>query len=176
MIEQTNEVIDLARWALEYYVKKLEIPKPELTDLYLNEPSGVFVTLKEHGNLRGCIGVIEPTDTLENNIIKSAVDSALHDWRFQPVQPHEIDSLEIEVSVLSRPKETQLGDIIMGEHGLIIEGFDKRALYLPQVATEQSWTFDEWLSSLCEKATLSSLFWKTNDVKFFTFTAQVIHG
>ncbi len=175
MIEETQQAIELARWTLNSYVKGLSnVPQPELTDLYFNEKAGVFVTLKKDGMLRGCIGIIQPTDILTRNIITSTRNSALNDQRFPPVRSEEVDELEIEVSILSLLRESKLEDIEIGKHGLIVEGNGKSAVYLPQVATEQGWTFDQWLGSLCNKATLPTRYWTGNEAKFYIFTAQII--
>ena len=83
MIKEKQQAIDLVRWALEHYIKEIsDIPKPKLTDPYFNEKLGVFVTLKKDGMLRGCVGVIPPSRTLENNILMSTRQSALNDRRF----------------------------------------------------------------------------------------------
>jgi|TARA_Y100000310_G_scaffold291132_1_gene318855 AmmeMemoRadiSam system protein A len=175
MIKETQQAIELARWTLNSYVKGLSnVPQPELTDLYFNEKAGVFVTLKKDGMLRGCIGIIQPTDILTRNIITSTRNSALNDQRFPPVRSEEVDELEIEVSILSLLRESKLEDIEIGKHGLIVEGNGKSAVYLPQVATEQGWTFDQWLGSLCNKATLPTRYWTGNEAKFYIFTAQII--
>ena len=115
MIKEIRQVIDLARWTLNSYVKGLSnVPQPELTDLYFNEKAGVFVTLKKDGMLRGCIGIIQPTDILTRNIITSTRNSALNDQRFPPVRSEEVDELEIEVSILSLLRESKLEDIEIG--------------------------------------------------------------
>ena len=176
MIKEEQQAIDLARWTLNSYVKGLSnVPQPELTDPYFNEKAGVFVTLKKNGSLRGCIGIIQPTDILARNIITSTRNSALNDHRFPPVRSEEVDELEIEISILSLPKESKLEDIEIGKHGLIVEGGGKSAVYLPQVAIEQNWTFEFWLDSLCDKATLPTRYWKKKEAKFKTFTAQIIN-
>ena len=176
MIKETQQAIDLAKWALNSYVKGLfDVPQPELTDPYFNEKAGVFVTLKQNEVLRGCIGVIVPFDILARNIITSTRNSALNDHRFPPVRSEEVDELEIEISILSLLKESKLEDIEIGKHGLIVEGGDKSAVYLPQVATEVGWTFDQWLDSLCEKATLPTRYWKEKEARFRTFTAQIFN-
>ena len=175
MIKETQQAIELARWTLNSYVKGLSnVPQPELTDLYFNEKAGVFVTLKKDGMLRGCIGIIQPTDILTRNIITSTRNSALNDQRFPPVRSEEVDELEIEVSILSLLRESKLEDIEIGKHGLIVEGNGKSAVYLPQVATEIGWTFDQWLDSLCDKANLPTRYWTEKEAVFKTFTAQII--
>ena len=176
MIKETQQAIDLAKWALNSYVKGLfDVPQPELTDPYFNEKAGVFVTLKQNEVLRGCIGVIVPFDILARNIITSTRHSALNDHRFSPVRSEEVDELEIEISILSPPKESKLEDIEIGKHGLIVEGGGKSAIYLPQVATEIGWTFGQWLDSLCDKANLPTRYWTEKEAKFKTFTAQIIN-
>jgi AmmeMemoRadiSam system protein A len=176
MIKEIQQAIDLVRWALNSYVKGLfDVPQPKLTDPYFNEKAGVFVTLKKNGSLRGCIGIIQPTDILARNIITSTRNSALNDHRFPPVRLEEVDELEIEISILSLPKESKLEDIEIGKHGLIVEGGNLSAVYLPQVATEIGWTFDQWLDSLCDKANLPTSYWKEKEAKFHTFTAQIIN-
>jgi AmmeMemoRadiSam system protein A len=176
MIKEEQQAIDLVRWTLNSYVKGLSnVTQPELTDPYFYEKSGVFVTLKKNGMLRGCIGVIVPVDILARNIITSTRNSAQNDHRFPPVRLEEVDELDIEISILSPPKESKLEDIEIGKHGLIVEGGDKSAIYLPQVAPEQGWTFDQWLDSLCEKATLPTRYWKEKEARFRTFTAQIFN-
>jgi len=176
MIKEEQQAIDLARWALNSYVKGLSnVSQPELTDPYFNEKAGVFVTLKKNGTLRGCIGIIQPVDILARNIITSTRNSAQKDYRFPPVRSEEVDELEIEISILSPPKESKLEDIEIGKHGLIVEGGSLSAVYLPQVATEIGWTFDQWLDSLCDKANLPTSYWKEKEAKFHTFTAQIIN-
>ena len=176
MIKEEQQAIDLARWTLNSYVKGLSnVSQPELTDPYFYEKSGVFVTLNKNGMLRGCIGVIVPVDILARNIITSTRNSAQNDHRFPPVRLEEVDELDIEISILSPPKESKLEDIEIGKHGLIVEGGDKSAIYLPQVAPEQGWTFDQWLDSLCEKATLPTRYWKEKEARFRTFTAQIFN-
>ena len=176
MIKEEQQAIDLARWALNSYAKELfDVPQPELTDPYFNEKAGVFVTLKKNKVLRGCIGIIQPTDILARNIITSTRNSALNDHRFPPVRLEEVDELEIEISILSLPKESKLEDIEIGKHGLIVEGGSLSAVYLPQVATEVGWTFDQWLDSLCNKSNLPTSYWKEKKAKFYTFTAQIIN-
>ena len=176
MVKKENEALALAKWSLDFNVKGLkDIPKPEFTDPYLTKKAGVFVTLKKNGMLCGCIGIIQPVDILAENIITSARNSALSDWRFPNVTSEEVDELEVEISVLSVPEESKLGDIQIGKHGLIVEGAGKSAIYLPQVATEQGWNFGQWLDSICDKAGLIPRFWLDAEAKFKTFTAQIIN-
>ena len=175
MLENRKEAIALVRWTLHTRVKEEVVTFPKLTDPYFNEKVGVFVTLNLLELLRGCIGIIEPVNDLKSNIIESTTKSALSDWRFPKVTSSEVDELEIEISILSPFKYTLRDDIKIGEHGLIVEGRGKSAIYLPQVATEQGWDFDGWLTSLCRKAGLPADFWTTSEARFKTCTADVFN-
>jgi AmmeMemoRadiSam system protein A len=155
----------------------------ERTDRRL-EPAarrGVFVTLLRSAagegageeELRGCIGRIEPDLPLEEAVCEAAVDAALHDDRFEPVTLDELGRIEIEVTVLSRPRPVaSWREIVIGAHGIILEKDRRRALFLPQVATEQGWSLEETLAALSRKAGLGVAAWKEN-ASFSVFTGQV---
>jgi MEMO1 family protein len=169
--------IKLARAAVEKYVRKGQTLSPEEFGVQLtkpfNEDYGVFVTLKENGNLRGCIGNIWPVESLINGLVGRAADAAAHDYRFQPVRPEELKRIEIEVSVLTKPHHVEsYNDIKLGQHGMVITKSGRRAVYLPQVAPEQGWNLEQTLSSLSVKAGLPENAWR-HDAEFEVFEAQV---
>ena len=142
--------------------------------------SGVFVTLKKVGDLRGCIGRIGWPDEVDKlpplfqGVSLMAVESASKDPRFPAVAANELKLIHIEISALSiarpiaGPEEFQVG-----KHGIIIQRGWNRAVFLPQVAPEQGWNREQTLQQLCRKAGLSADAWKQPDMKFFVFTAQV---
>lgn len=141
-----------------------------------NEPRGVFVTLNKHGDLRGCIGYIEPIKSLHQAVIDNAINSATQDPRFPEVNVKELPDIEIEISVLTPPKEVNgPEDFIVGKHGIIIRKGFYSAVFLPQVAPEQGWTREETLSHLCLKAGLPTDEWKKPGMKFLVFTAEVFN-
>jgi hypothetical protein len=142
---------------------------------------GVFVTLnrrdpeevRTQGRLRGCIGQPEPTFPLYYGTVQAALDAALRDPRFPPVQARELDRIEVEVTVLSpRRPVASWKDIRLGTHGIVLQRGDKAALFLPQVAPEQGWTLEQTLTALAEKAGLPPDGWKEG-ATFTVFTGQV---
>ena len=135
--------------------------------------AGAFVTLKTKGRLRGCIGSIYPRQPLWEAVVGNAIHAAVHDQRFSPVKKEELAGIDIEISVLSPPREIPGPEgFQVGTHGIIIEKQGKRAVFLPQVAPEQGWNREETLSHLARKAGLSSDAWREG-TQFWIFEAQV---
>ena len=140
----------------------------------LREPTATFVTLKIGGRLRGCIGSLVPEAELYRSVHDNAINAALRDFRFRPVTPRELPSIEVDVSILSPVRPiASLDDFRIGEHGIIIEKGLRRAVYLPEVAVEQGWTRDETLSSLSEKAGLPADAWREG-ARFKVFSSAVL--
>ena len=173
-------LLEAARNTLEYCVK--EGKKPDLnSEEYtlsqtLKKKRGVFVTLNKNGQLRGCIGHIQPREQLFNAVIDNTINSSMNDGRFRPVSEDELSDIEIDISVLSPIKKISGAEkFIIGKHGIIIHLGGKRAVFLPQVATEQGWDREETLAHLCNKAGLPSYAWKDEEMEFFVFTAEVFH-
>ena len=115
---------------------------PAVPPPVFGEKRGVFVTLTERGELRGCIGLPYPVMPLGQAIREAAVSAALQDPRFPPVEPGDLPKIRVEVTVLSvpsplsgSPKERETC-VRVGTHGLIAQGFGRSGLLLPQVATE----------------------------------------
>ncbi|MFA7119805.1 MAG: AmmeMemoRadiSam system protein A [Sphaerochaetaceae bacterium] len=146
----------------------------EKGDEVLNERHGAFVTLHEKGQLRGCIGYLLGDRPLYKLIHILARESAFEDYRFEPVFDAELDDCTIEISVLSVPKLiTDLEQFVPERDGIILTEGGKRAVFLPQVATEQHWGRVEMLENLCLKAGLDRDAWKQSDATFATFVAEV---
>jgi len=144
----------------------------ELPDSVRKE-QGAFVTLTEGGALRGCIGTIRAVEPLFQSVVHNAVNASLDDPRFQPVTPRELPQLEVEVSVLSPMRPIgSYREIELGTHGVLLTKGDRRAVFLPEVATEQGWTLDETLSHLSRKAGLPEDAWK-DGATFEVFTSQI---
>jgi AmmeMemoRadiSam system protein A len=136
-------------------------------------PGAAFVTLHRRGDLRGCIGHIEPSEPLGRVIARCAVAAAISDPRFPPVDASEVPDLDLELSVLG-PLEPIAGpdDIDIGRHGLVVEMGWHRGLLLPQVASEWQWDRDTFLAQTCHKAGLPRDAWKQG-AKIFRFEAEV---
>jgi hypothetical protein len=134
---------------------------------------GAFVTLTENGDLRGCIGRIVPDGPVERVVREMAAAAALEDTRFFPVGPEELDKIEVEVSVLTPPKEIAgPEEIVLGRDGVILFKHGRSAVFLPQVAPEQGWDLETTLSQLSRKAGLPPDVWRSG-ARFETFQAQI---
>jgi AmmeMemoRadiSam system protein A len=147
-------------------------PQSDLPEA-LSQLCGAFVTLNHRGDLRGCIGHIEPNEPLGSVVPRCAVLSCSADPRFSPVTPFELDEIEIEISLLG-PLEPVAGiaDIVVGRHGLVVEQGMLRGLLLPQVATEWKWDAETFLAQTCRKAGLPTSAWK-HGAQVFRFEAEV---
>jgi hypothetical protein len=127
----------------------------------LRAPAGAFVTLKRQGELRGCIGTVEPRAPLYLAVLANGDRAARRDPRFAPVQESELQDMEVEVSVLSPPRPVaSWEDVHIGEQGIILSKGERRALFLPEVAAQQGWTIEETLSHLARKAGLPPDAWR----------------
>jgi AmmeMemoRadiSam system protein A len=127
----------------------------------LSQPAAAFVTIHEHGQLRGCIGLMRFDTPLWLNVRDAARAAALEDRRFLPVVESELPSLELEVSVLEPPVDLpDPEDFIAGRHGIIVEQGVHRALLLPQVADEMGWDEERMLDAVCRKANLPGDAWR----------------
>jgi MEMO1 family protein len=134
---------------------------------------GVFVTLEREGRLRGCIGSIEGHEPLCDGVIRNALNAALEDPRFPPVERAELVDLHIEISVLTPLREVAgPQEIEVGRHGVVLERGGHRAVFLPQVAPEQGWDRDTMLTQLARKAELPGDAWREG-AKFKVFEALV---
>lgn len=144
-------------------------------DETLRQPAGAFVTLRTHdGDLRGCIGSIRAIDPLYKAVASSARSAAFRDPRFPPVQPGELERLELEISVMG-PIEcvTNVEDIVVGRDGLIISRGASAGLLLPQVASEYEWDRETFLDQTCIKAGLRRGAWRLEGCRVEKFSAIV---
>jgi MEMO1 family protein len=168
-------LLAFARQTLQRYFDTETVPLPRGFDPRLYQPRGVFVTLKKNDNLRGCIGNLMADGPLCRLVGSMALQAAFNDRRFTPLQPEELSSLEIEISVLTPlHRIVKSSEIVVGRDGVVITKNGHSAVFLPQVATEQGWSRDEMLSQLCQKAGLPVDAWKDN-AKFEVFQADVFH-
>lgn len=149
----------------------MTVPAGELTP-GLCSPHATFVTLKKHGELRGCIGKMDFDRPLWENVVHAAVLSALEDPRFERVRPEELPELRLEISVLEPPVElVRAEDFDAQRHGIIIEKGVRHALLLPKVAQEQGWDERKTLETVCWKAGLPPDAWREPDARLQVFTA-----
>lgn len=165
-------LLKYARNTLEEYFDAQVVPLPRNMNEMLKIKRGVFVTLKEHGDLRGCIGRMTEDTPLVTNIGAMALQAAFNDTRFNPLRKEELYGVEIEISVLTpftRVKSAE--DIVLGRDGVVVKKSGKQAVFLPQVADETGWDKEEFLDQLCRKAGLSRGDWKSAEL--YTFRADV---
>jgi AmmeMemoRadiSam system protein A len=174
---EKSELLALARKSVEYVVGKDELYMPPASaDATLNQERGAFVTLTIAGGLRGCIGYTAPIKPLYLTVRDTATHAALHDPRFPPVTAAELPSLAYEISVLSPLRRvTDIQQIRVGEHGLLMKNGDSEGLLLPQVPVEQKWDHQTFLEQTCRKAGMDSNCWKDEDTDIFAFTAVVFN-
>jgi AmmeMemoRadiSam system protein B/AmmeMemoRadiSam system protein A len=139
----------------------------------VQQPRGVFVTLKKKGELRGCIGRIIGDEPLCKLVGAMALQAAFNDSRFQPLGADELSDTNIEISVLTPMKKVAgAADIVVGRDGVLLSKEGRSAVFLPQVATEQGWNREELLDNLCLKAGLTAGSWKEG-AQLSTFQAIV---
>jgi hypothetical protein len=173
--EQRAKLLAIARKSIEHYLKTGKKMEATESDPVLSEKMGAFVTLHEKGELRGCIGNLIGNQPLYLTIRDMAVEAAVGDPRFLPVQLAELKDIEIEISALSPLEKVDSADkIVLGRHGVLIRKGFQSGVFLPQVATETGWSKEEFLSSLCaHKAGLAPDAWKDKSTEIYIFTAEV---
>jgi hypothetical protein len=173
LIEEKKKLLEIARKTIEVYIKTGRKPNFEITSPALCENKGVFVTLHKKGNLRGCIGYIEPVKPLWESVRDMAVSASTQDPRFPPVLPEELPDIDIEISALSPLKKiSSIEEIEIGRDGIYIEKGYSSGLLLPQVATEYGWGKEEFLQHTCLKAGLDTDGWKKG-ADIYIFSADI---
>lgn len=173
--EEKQGLLRIARAAITQFVleQKVLSLQPQNADFLTQK--GVFVTIKKRGELRGCIGFFEPVHPLSQAVILAAVYACSRDSRFPPVSPDELNSLEVEISVLTPLQKIDNPRLVrVGKHGLVIARDGQKGLLLPQVAVDNNWTREIFLSQACLKAGLPANAWR-HDAEIFVFEAVVFH-
>jgi len=178
-LKEKKTLLSIARQTLEDHFKGNYKVLKEIEDSYpitpfLKEKSGVFVTLRKQGDLRGCIGSIIGVDPLWEAVRNNVLKSAFHDPRFPPLKESELEKVDIEISVMTPlQKIGNYKKIRLGTDGVIIRKDNHQAVYLPQVATETGWNLDQFLGHLCQKAWLPANTYKSEGIEFHIFQALV---
>jgi MEMO1 family protein len=171
-VEKT-ELLKFARYSILSELMR-EDPKFDLRDNSLfNQPAAIFVTLKEKGVLKGCIGGTTPRMTLYDAIFAFSKAAAFADHRFMPVKLKELKNIDIEISILSPLKEISSADeIIPNKHGVMLVNKNKSGLFLPQV-WEQISKKEDFLNEICtQKAGLKKNCWLDKNTELYTFTVD----
>ncbi len=143
----------------------------------LLEPCGAFVTLRMPVagdlRLRGCMGVVVATRPLVESVRDSAVSAAFRDPRFPALTPEELAACTIEISALSPMIPCAPEDVEPGRDGVMLSYGPASGLLLPQVAVEQGWDRETFLSHVCRKAGVGPECWSDPQAKLHRFTATV---
>jgi len=170
---QKQKLLKIARQAIQAYLKEGKPLQVDEKDPVLAQNMGAFVSLHKQGNLRGCIGYVEPIKPLIEAVRDVAIEAAFNDPRFQPLEENELDKIDIEISAMSPlQKITDINKIQVGVHGILIRKGFYSGLLLPQVATEYKWNKEEFLENTCHKAGLPGDAWKKG-AEIYIFSAEV---
>ncbi len=173
-----KELLAIARACLGAAVRGEPAPEVATENPQLATPGGCFVTCKNAGRLRGCIGCFESAEPIYQTVARYAAVSATQDPRFsaQRITPRELPEIDLEISVLSpREKIADPLEFSLGVHGIYVEMNGRSGCFLPQVATEHKMSREQFLSDCCAgKAGLSPDAWRDPDASVYVFTAEII--
>jgi AmmeMemoRadiSam system protein A len=166
-------LLNLARNAVQAHLSAIPLQLSAVHDGITCEPHGVFVSIHQGRQLRGCIGNVMPELPLYQTTARCAIAAATSDPRFPAVTLGELPLLSFEISVLSPPELVNtFEEIEVGKHGLIVSKGSARGLLLPQVPVEYGWNRNQFLSETCIKAGLDPNAWHEGTV-IHSFTADV---
>lgn len=163
-------LLELARSIIASAIdSSVKVKRPEIVSSALSEKQGCFVTLHKKGMLRGCIGTIEPSKNLISHVEENVLNAGFRDPRFPPLTMDELEEVDIEISILSKPRileyespEALKNKLEPGIHGVILSKGWCSATFLPQV-WEQLPDKEDFLGHLCQKAGMSGSCWKDKD-------------
>lgn len=181
--EERATLLRLARQALEEGVRGRPLTRLKLSKFpaRLRQPGATFVTLTIAGQLRGCIGSLEPKIPLVEDVREHAVAAALDDYRFPQVHPEELPHIQIEISRLTTPQQLDYHDpedllrrLRPGVDGVVIKDGMRRATFLPQV-WEKVPEPEIFLSMLCQKMGASGDLWRRKKLEVFVYRVEEIH-
>lgn len=183
-ISDGKALVEIARQAIIDHLKSRKTSPSPTIGSKLSQPRGVFVTLTDSSRsreLRGCIGNPFPKNSLVEETANCAIEAATMDPRFEPITRDEFDrSIVVEVSVLTIPENIVVRNpldlplnIEVGRDGLMVSGGGSRGLLLPQVAVDEGFDEEEFLSQCCMKAGLTPDAWVTGKVRVARFQGQI---
>ncbi len=176
--DQGRILLDLARKAIAIRLGRGEAPGSGEGYADLQQCQATFVTLKKKGQLRGCIGNLEPVGTLWEGIRDNALNAAFHDYRFAPLSADELDEIHIDISILSPAvllDYTDTADLLKklcpGRDGVVLGSGAKAATFLPQV-WQQLPRVEDFLGHLCHKAGLDKDTWRHGHPEIRVYQVQ----
>jgi AmmeMemoRadiSam system protein A len=176
-------LLNLARRSMELSVWGEPLPSLQMIDLTssLQEPGASFVTLTMAGDLRGCVGALEPYQSLAEDVREHAMAAALQDYRFPPVRDSELKGIRIEISRLTLPtvlEYSSTGDLLSklrpGVDGVILRDGLKRATFLPQVWDKVAGK-EEFMQHLCTKMGTDRDLWQRKHLEVLIYQVEEFH-
>jgi len=174
---ERKQLLGIARNTINEYLENKRYPVATAGKLpdALMQKAGAFVTLRKHGDLRGCIGHFDADQPLCSIVQQMALAASTQDYRFPQVQADEMKDIEIEISVLTPMKKiASVDEIKLGRDGIYIRKGNRAGTFLPQVATETGWGLDDFLGHCArDKAGIGWDGWKDKDTEIFTYQAYV---
>ena len=178
--DEKRILLKLARHSIELAASHQPLPELVLSEYsaQLQQEGASFVTLTENGELRGCIGALEPYQALVQDVCEHAAAAAMDDYRFTPVSPDEVARLDLEISRLTIPQPLQyrqpvdlLAALKPDVDGVILRDGIRRATFLPQV-WEKLPDPAAFLSHLCQKMGAPSDLWRRKILQVFTYQVE----
>ncbi len=178
--EERGQLLGLARRSLSEVITNARLPevKTNAFPQKFAEIKGCFVTLTENGRLRGCIGHILPQEELYKAVMDNTLNAAERDPRFNPVQPDELNHIQIEISVLTVPERLPfsspadlLAKLEPHRDGVVLKVDGRTATYLPQV-WEQISDKVQFLDALTEKAGAAPGDWRAPDTQVYVYRVE----
>jgi AmmeMemoRadiSam system protein A len=167
-------LLDIGRKAIETCVRTGKTYVEPREEKALNKRNGCFVSIKQGGQLRGCIGNFQSELPLFREVAEMAIASASKDPRFYPMKEEDLQNFTLEISVLSPLRKIDsTEEIEVGKHGIYLERGYYRGVLLPQVAPEYGWDRETFLRQTCLKAGLPIDSWQAEDTEIYVFSAQV---
>ncbi|HBN27329.1 MAG TPA: AmmeMemoRadiSam system protein A [Desulfobacteraceae bacterium] len=182
--KQGDALLSIARQTI---MESLGIKDPNLNNEKIEEilkdeifqtNSGTFVTLHLNGQLRGCMGTLMASETIKDGVKRNAINAAFHDPRFPGVKKDELKSIDMEISILTKPapmvyKDGQdlIDNLRVNIDGVILQKGRAGATFLPQV-WEQLPSPEDFLSHLCLKAGLPHDAWNSPGIEILTYQVQ----
>ncbi|WP_321348031.1 AmmeMemoRadiSam system protein B [uncultured Draconibacterium sp.] len=172
---EKEEILELARHSISLFLGKdvAEKKAKKSNNGILDQKAGAFISIYIHNELRGCIGGFAGEKTLREMIKRFAV-SATNDQRFNPIEPYELDSMTLEVSVLTPLKKIKsIDEFELGKHGIYIQSGFNSGTFLPQVADKTGWSKEEFLGRCSKnKAGIGWDGWKTAEL--YTYEVAIV--
>jgi AmmeMemoRadiSam system protein A len=181
--EECSVLLKQARQALTLGVNGTPLKALNLEDFppKLREPGATFVTLTINGQLRGCVGALEPYQPLVEDVREHALAAALRDFRFSPVRPDELAEISIEVSRLTTPQPFTYKDpaellakLRPGIDGVVLSDGLRRATFLPQV-WEKLPSAEMFLEHLCQKMGAPADLWRKKLLEIYLYQVEEFH-